>query len=502
MPIDLSEPGSPGWWLAKLNAARQHRNLGTGWSPEIRHRRHKRPGLDLLDDYLRGDPPLPNIAIGWRDLYVGLIREARMNYAELVVSSAAQRMIPRGWTTAEDSDTGGDQLANRIATANQLPLRISDAIRLMFTFGSSYLLVGPPDPTTEMPVITEEDPRETFTADHPSGRGARAALKVGRDEWTAEELAWVYVPGSLRVARRQPGNYGTDGWEWDERLSSDYPAGFEDLVPVVHLRNRDGRGEYEPHLDVLNRINSEIFRRVTVALVQAFRQRAAIGLPLTTDGKPLEKDESNLARYEDVFTSDPFSVWQLPPNASVWESTPVSIDGLRAAVKDDVMQLAGVTATPLYSLVPDAANASAQGATIQREGLIYRVEDRQRRVDWPLNWSMGLAFRYLGEAGRADVLSIRTLWQPTERYSLAEKAQAASAAHASGLPDELIYRDIWQYGPEELDRITSARNADLQRRAAEQILINGDQTPPVTGAPAAAAPTPAAAAAPVFSDAS
>jgi hypothetical protein len=52
-----------------------------------------------------------------------------------------------------------------------------------------------------------------------------------------------------------------------------------DLVPVVRFKNRRGVGEYEPHLDLLDRIDNEVFRRIGISAYQAFRQRAAIGLP-------------------------------------------------------------------------------------------------------------------------------------------------------------------------------------------------------------------------------
>jgi hypothetical protein len=462
--IDTQTPQSPGWWLARLEHKLRARRLGYGWSATLRHRRYLRPGLDLLDDYLRGDPPLPDVAEGWRDLYVGLLRESRMNYAELCVSSAAERMTPLGFTTAVDSDEGGDDLAARISTANQLPLRFGDAYRWMLAFGCSYLMAGPPRRSGGMPVITGEDPRDCITADDPGTGEAFAGLKVYRDEWTGDELASVMLPGNLWVARRAAGvGFGTsEGWQWDETLSGAYPRGFEDVVPVVSLVNRDGRGEYEPHLAVLDRINSEIFRRVTVALVQAFRQRAVIGLPETSDGKAPLPNESNVIDYSDTFTADPMSIWQLPPNAQMWESAAVDLNGIRAAVKDDVMQFAAVTRTPLYAVMPDAANASAEGATVQREGLIYRVLDRQMRVEAPQARAMSMAFRYLAENDRADVLAIRTIWAPVQRYSLGEIGSAVSQLK-DVLPEEVLWRDYLQIRPEEIPRIHAARSAQLQR---------------------------------------
>lgn len=489
MPIDMSVQNSPGWWLAMLHQRLEQRRYGFGWSAGRRHRRYYRPGLDLLDDYLRGDPPLPDVASGWGDLYAGLLREARMNYADLVVSSKTDRMIPLGWTTAVDSDETGDQVAERISVANELPLRLSDAFRKAIAFGSSYLMVGGPRPELGgMPSISAEDPRETITADDPVTGRAMAALKMFCDEWTGDQLAYVYTPGTVWVARRGSGiGYSTGGgWEWDQSLSRDYPPGFADLVPVVHLQNTDGRGEFEPHLSVLDRINSEIFRRVTVAMWQAHRQRGIKGLPKTDDDQPPNETGSNVVDYSDAFVADPMSIWLLPADADIWESGTVDITGIRASVKDDATALCAVTGTPLYSLVPDAANGSAEGAALQRESNGFRVKGLQQRFGPRISLAMSMGFRYLGEADRADILSIRTLWAPIERYSITEKA-AASQQLKGILPDDWILRDVMQYSTSELEDIQAARARDLQRQAEAAIVLQ----PPAAKPPPPTAPAPA-----------
>jgi hypothetical protein len=504
VPIDTTTPRSAGWWLEKLGQRLHERTTGRRWSTTARFRRDIRPGLDLLHDYLIGDPPLPHVAQGWRDALLPFIRESRMNYAELVTESARERMIPLGWTTAVDADESGDEVATRIAAANQLQLRSADVFRWMLALGHGYMLIGPPR-ANGIPVISEEDPREVITADDPATGEAIAALKLFRDEWTGDQLAYVYVPGAVWVARRPASSlaaagYFGEAWEWDRDLSGAYPAGFEDLVPVVCCRNRDGRGEYELHMDVLDRINSEIFRRVALALYQAHRQRAVIGLPTTIDGKPLKADKSNLADYSEVFTADPGAMWQLDADVKFWESTPVDLGSIRLAVKDDVQALAAVTRTPLHYITPDAAAGSAEGASVQREGLVYRVEDRRRRADGALARAMSIAFRMMGETQRADVVSIRTLWQPAERFSLQERASAASQARAGGLPTRRIRRDIWQYPPEDMAALDREEADDLRREAERQVLLGdanaGQAVPqpqrqpqpqpvPAAGAPAA-----------------
>jgi hypothetical protein len=481
MAIDTTAPGSPGWWMSQLSMRLEQRRRGAHWTRTSRNRR-ERPGLDLLDDYLRGDPPLPHVAAGWSEAMLPLLRESRMNYAELVVEAPRERMIPLGWTTAVDADESGDEVAARVAAANELELRSADVFRWMLALGDGYMMVGPPDPETGVPVISAEDPRQVITADDAATGRVRAALKTFRDEWTGDQLAYLYLPGEVWVAR-QPGTplaagsfYG-DPWNWDPNLSRAMPSGFDDMVPVVRFRNVDGQGEYERHLDVLDRINSEIFRRVSIAANQAYRQRAIKGLKETTDDLPAAEDGSNVIDYTDVFTADPGALWQVPADVDFWESQPIDLGPIRSAVKDDVEALAAVTRTPLHYITPDAAQGSAEGASVMRESLVYRVEDRRRRASASFARVMSMAFRMMGEAERADVLSIRTLWQPAERYSLQERANAAALLNMV-LPRAVIQRDVLQYTPDQIPQLQRAGADDLQRQAEEAALLTQAGTPP------------------------
>jgi hypothetical protein len=54
----------------------------------------------------------------------------------------------------------------------------------------------------------------------------------------------------------------------------------------------------------------------------------------------------------------------------------VDLGPVRQAIRDDVQDLAAVTRTPLFYLTPDAANGSAEGASLAREGLVFKTEDR------------------------------------------------------------------------------------------------------------------------------
>ena len=223
---------------------------------------------------------------------------------------------------------------------------------------------------------------------------------------------------------------------------------------MTRFRNARGVGEFEPHLDVLDRINDQVFERVTIAKLQAFRQRAIIGLPD-------EEEDGTEIDYSAAFTASPGSMWRVPKDASIWESQAVDLGPIRMAVKDDVEAFAAVTMTPLHYITPDAAQGSAEGASVMREGHLFRVEDRMRRADSGLATVMAQAFAWRGDAARSNALDIRTIWGPTERHSLAERYSAFAQAKAGGLPFASRLTDVLGYPPEDVPRLEAEQGADL-----------------------------------------
>lgn len=455
--IDVDEPRSPGWWLKTLSKALVERNTSPGWRTSSL-RREARPPLDLLADYLRGDPPLPQVAEGWRDGFRQFMRLSRMNYAELAVEPTRERMVPVGFHTAAEGDENGDPEAARIMRASDLDLKMTDVFSGMLALGDSYAIVGAPDGVTGVPLITAEDARQVITAHDPATGETLAALKMFRDDWDAADFAYVYLAtGEVWKARRDGSSslaslrFSARSWSWTSESPEKLPYR---RIPVVRFQNRGGVGEFEPHLDVLDRINDGLLDRVVIAKIQAFRQRAIKNLPShDEDGEEID--------YTDVFSADPGALWQVPDGVDFWESQPIDLGPIRMAVKDDVEAFAAVTRTPLHLITPDAASGSAEGASLMREGQLYKVEDRRRRGGSSLAQLMSLAFLFAGDEARSERAEIKTIWQPAERYSLTEKMSAATQAKAAGLPQAAIFTDVMQYGPEDVARLESMRGGDL-----------------------------------------
>lgn len=462
MAIDVSVAGSPGWWALRLS--KQLADPG----------RQKR--LKLLDDYLIGEPPLPVGALNVPESYRDFQRKATSNFAALIVAAVRERMIPTGFRTSADGDETGDAEAWKVWTRAGLQVTSTDVHTTMLGLSEAYVIVGEVDELTGVPVITAEDPRQVIAATDPANPGRiLAALKMFHDDVAGRDLAYVYLPGRVHVAyqkRTRPTGgparvkFDAKSWTWDAERGGEEGQGLpHDRVPVVAFGNERALGEYETHLPLLDRINHTILQRMVIATMQAFRQRAITGLPDTyPPGHPKAGQEVD---YSDMFRADPAALWQLPEGAEMWESGQVELSPILSSVKDDVQHLGIVTRTPFSMLTPEGANQSAEGASLQREGLVYKVEDRIARVTSAWSQVMSLAFLVMGDTERADLTAIDVLWRPPERLSLAERADAASKAIDVPWRTKMIR--IWGFPPDEVDRMEAERAADQLAAALSQV---------------------------------
>lgn len=476
-----AQVGSDLWWAQQLRRRTRQRAEGSDWRLSRRMEMELspslvRPGLDMLWAYLRGEPPLPHHIADWGPEMYPFLRLSRMNFAEICIGSVVDRIIPVGYHTSVDNDPDGDQIAAELAAVNNLDEKIPDLSERGLTLGESYFFVGEVDPETGYPNITVEDPRNTIVVTDPLTDRPKLGYKERLDEWTGGRRGFLYgVENGVTWFREAVFDHTNRERFLGDRIALPAHGG---RLPLVPFRNKGGIGDFESHLDPLDRINDGIFTRVTIAKAQAFRQRAFEGLPEYDEmGEPID--------YRGVFTASPGAAWQLPEGSKVWESSYVDLGPIRLAIKSDVEEFFSVTRTPLHYVAPEAAQGSAEGASAQREAHVYRAKDRRRRVAATLRNTLSLAFTVMGDHERARPIGISTIWEPMEWYSLSSKSNAF-AQMKDAFPFEALATDILQYPPAELPRLLQQRDGDLLMQTP---------TPPLTpSAPptqAAAKPNPA-----------
>lgn len=448
MPIeDTDVPQSPGWWLVRLSA----------WLSEPRRLRR----LEKLKSYMDGNPPLPIPLEGKAfEAFKVFQKKARSNFARVPVEARRHRSIPVGIRTSADGDETGDSDAWSIVERGGLKVVFGDVIEMMLVYGEAYAIAGDLDEETGVPLVTAEDPREVVTYEDAATGRTIAGLKVFHDELNRKDMAYLYLPGKLYVASRPNNSCGptirvnAQGWDWESE--QDLSGRIGTMLPVFKFRNRDDKGIFEPHLDILDRINHTIYQRVVIATLQAFRRYAAIGLPATWPaGHPNAGQEID---YGDVLTADPGAVWMLPDGADIWESGQVDLTPILSSIKDDIRDLSSIMDTPMYMFMPDSVNMAATGVSAAREGLVFSVRDMLDRQNVQFSRLMSMCFRWLGDAERADLQNLRVMWADPDMPSAAERAQVAS--QATDVPWRTKMTKLWGFSPDEVDRMEAERAAD------------------------------------------
>lgn len=471
MSIDfaLAKPGSPEWWLNYLLTRfdAPTRPNWIDWRYDPTPKQDRRTRLNNLWAYYTGRPPLPQVAEGYRDIFRDHMRKARSNYAPMCVNAMLDRMELQGVSTGVDSDVDGDDVAAQIADVSNLVAGLKDLFGYAFSMSEAYALIIPPVGATKVPVVKALDPRFAVGEPDPGNPvQLRAFLSLTWDPVFQKQKALLFLPGKKYTATAD----GTLAWSWEGEPED--VTGIDELggVPAIRLDNLNSQGEFEPHLDLLDRINDTTLQRMVLTIYQAFRQRAVVGdLEGDEDDDDGEPDEP--IDWANVLTADPGAVWQLPEGVSFWESNQADLTPIITAKRDDVKEFAAVTSTPLHLITPDAANGSAEGASLMREGLNHKVLDRRARFTPAIKLMFRIAFAMAGQPERGE--KMRLLWGSIESNSLAEKGSATAQAQGV-LSRERILTDIWGMSPQ-------AAKECIQQLTADELLFGSqNRRQPVT----------------------
>ena len=408
--------------------------------------------LNELDRYYTGDAPLPEGAEGQSRAYRRFQRKARLNMAQLAVSAVRERMKIGGFRTGAEDDENGDDVARRLWKANKLDVLSADLHTSFLKFGKAYAIIGMSE-GREYPLVTVEDCRQVYAYTDPADPSeVISAVKVFTDY--GMHYAYFYYADEIQVFTKKTDTsiFDIDQWIYSEEMSAPNPLGE---VPVVKFTNVDERGEYEPYLDIIDRINHMILQRLIIATTAAFRQKYIKG------DFPTHDPDGNEIDYNGLFESAPGAMWMLPEGADIGEMDQTSMQDILAAVRADIQDFAAVTRTPMHYLSPDGANQSAEGAALAREGLVFKTEDRINRAT--VGWSkvMSLMFKWMGDTERAQLLDLEPIWKPAERYSLSERADANTKFQ--DVPFRSRMSLIGQFSPAEVAEME-------QERAGEALL--------------------------------
>lgn len=453
MTIDIDTVGSPGWYLKRLDAKLQ-----------VRARE-----ADAALARFENRAPLPPSMQAAPDAAKAFFSASRTAFAEMVVKAVKYPLRVQGILTDADRDSGdlGDVVAERMFRRSGMSMEIDDVQRLALVTGNGYALATKHDGE---PAYTNEDPRQMVTLHDPVRQSKIiAAGKFFFHDEDGLAYAYLYRPG--RVYRARYGNKRrktarvprfSSAWEWDDDMGGEegqpYPdERLSDYMPALRYRNEEGVGEFTRHGGILDRLDHMVLQGMTIATMQAFKQRA---IRVDPEDMPDEDEDGNEIDYNDVLAADPGALWKLPAAAEIWESGNVDLTPVWTGMEKFTQQLSAVTFTPLAMFSPEGQNQSAAGAGFAREGRTFKIEDRQDRFGHTHAEALAKLFQLEGDDKRDKPELIEIVWRPAERYSLSEKADALMKYKTGEVPWRSRMIEVGQFTPRQVARMETERMED------------------------------------------
>lgn len=399
--------------------------------------------IDKLTKWYDGEPEIEYQNEEQREQFARFIRLTRLNIASLVVSTMISRIKPIAFRTGAPDDDHGDKEAARKMKRIALKRVFNESIEWASVYGRAYVLISK---NKGKSWATAEHPSQVIAERDPHTREVIAGLKMYQDLY-GRKIKVLYRDGySITYTDGLPG----------KKLNSGL-----DRCALIPIEAPQGKGEFEKYMSSLERINYTIMQMMVIMTHQAFKQRGIKGVPMKDPetGKDID--------YSEIFVSDPGAMWLLPPDAEVWESTQADLQGVQTSLKDFVKSLAVESSTPLYSITPEAAQGSAEGASLQRETHLAKIDDRLEIYEVPLAEAMSCIFQIDGDKKRADLESMEVIWKDPKEVSVMEMSQAAMNGNAAGLSKRLIMSKFMRMAPQEIEE-EEQREATMAREQARQ----------------------------------
>lgn len=420
----------------------------------------------LLGRYVSGDAPLPEMSKNTRASWKAFQRESRTNWGLLIRDAVTDRIVPNGITVGGSADSDIALQAHRIWRDNRMDVVFRDWLDFGVTYAQSYLTCWERDGQA---VITADSPETMCVATDPlQPWRVRSAIRYWRDIDAEMDYSIVWSTGARQKFGRPCYVQTAVSKRLVSRVSGDWQAmgpvvETAGAPPVVVYDNPGGVGDFETHLDDINRINRGILWRMSTMSMQAYRQRALRKKSSEQGGAAMPKtdENGNEIDYATIFEPAPGALWDLPPDVDIWESQTTDITPMLSASRDDIRQLSAATKTPLPMLMPDSANQSAEGAQNTEKGHIFRCERRLAIAKVGIEAALVKALQTEG----TDVQdTVDVSFESVERVTLSEKYSAAAQAKAAGESWGSIRRSILNYSPDEM------RQDDVDR-AREQLTL-------------------------------
>lgn len=401
-----------------------------------------------------GDLEAPTIlSTQQRTTFRKLLRQAKANWAELVVNAVAERLHIVGFRFA---GAAGDAAAQRIWQANQMDADHEMAQTDALVCGHAYALVQADEDNPAGVSITGEHPSQMTVLYAPGSRRRRVAAykRFIEGDVTTGVLILPDVIVTYERTKDRP--------VWGEPIEVEAnPAG---RVPVVELRPAPRtvgapRSELKSVLPIQDRINATIFNRLVATDYGAFRQIYATGLKIPR--RTVKDDDGTTREVRDA----PFDVGadrllvNENPDGHFGVFAESTLAGYINAVAADVQHLAAITQTPPHYLLAGITNVSGDALKAAETGLVAKVSRRAAHLGEGWEEVMRLAFATVGDTERAGDVEAEVMWRDFESRSEGETVDALVKMRTLEVPLEVLWQR-WGATPQEITRWQTMRAAE------------------------------------------
>ena len=416
-----------------------------------------------------------------RQTFTAFLAESGANWCELVVNALAERLRVVGFAFGGDSDLAW-QLWKASAMNADSELVQTDAL----VTGRGVVLVQPDDdgdnPTGVE--LTAESPFECTVLYQPGDRRtAIAGYKrfAGLDSQLYPYPIWTGEPlGSTTEVLITPQVVATWLAGSNEPVVLPNPAGIVGMVEIIPQPRTAGppRSELASVIPIQDRINTTIFSRLVASDYGAFRTIWATGVKLAR--QVMQVTDQDGVTTDTVQYVAPYQIGanrllaNENPQAHFGAIPESTLQGYLASVEQDVSQLAAITQTPAWYLMP-IVNLAADAIKAAESGLVAKAERRAKHIGEGWEQVMRVALAMAGRPplpkGEGDVI-----WADFETRSLSQLTDSLVKMRTLGVPIKELWRR-WGATPAQITEWEQMRKDE----AAEPQLVPAPVPAPSTG---------------------
>lgn len=372
----------------------------------------ERARLDKIHGYLRGRQPFLWLPTGTPIEVKRLAQMAQVNVLDFVVSASTQALFVDGYRSI-DSD---EEPAWAAWQANRLDARQIGVHRAGLSYGASYTVVLPGEPTVKIRGVSPRKMTVLYGVDDDwptialEQRNANLYRLID-----AEAVYWVK---------------STDGQlEW--LATEEHGLG---VCPVIRFRPTEDLddevvGDVEPLLDLQDQINVTTFSLLVAQHYGAHRQRYIIGWLAESEEEALKATAQRLWTFDDA-----------PEDIKLGEFEQTALDGYIESREASLRHLATISQTPVHELLGSMANLSAEALAAARDSHNRKLEERKTMFGEAWEQTLELA----AIAGNLDVDPAAWVrWRDMEARSLAQTADAlGKLVQMLGVPAEALWERV------------------------------------------------------------